>query len=64
MIKIYKGTTHFIYFFSKVKQSEANGKWKRSRMPDQGKYIRTYFSFYMNLLYKSPNIEWMNFKIL
>ena len=37
MIKIYKGTMHFIYFLSKVKQLEAKGKRRRSRMPDQGK---------------------------
>ena len=45
MIKIYKATTHFIYFFSKVKQSEAKGKRKRSRTPDEGKKCKELFFF-------------------
>ena len=45
MIKIYKGTTHFIYFLSKVKQLEAKGKWTRSRTPDRGKKCQELFFF-------------------
>ena len=50
MIKIYKGTMHFIYFFPKVKQSEANGKWKRSRTPDQRKKCKELFFFLYELI--------------
>ena len=45
MIKIYKGTTHFIYFLSKVKQLEAKGKRRRSRMPDRGEKCQELFFF-------------------
>ena len=45
MIKIYKGTMHFIYCLSKVKQLEAKGKRRRSRMPDQGKKCQELFFF-------------------
>ena len=50
MIKIYKGTMHFIYFLSKVKQSEAKGKRRRSRMPDQGKKCQELFFFLHELI--------------
>ena len=50
MIKIYKGTMHFIYFLSKVKQSEAKGKRRRSRTPDQGKKCQELFFFLHELI--------------
>ena len=64
MINIYKETTHFIFFFPKQKNQKLKENGKGPQHQIKGKNVRNYFSFHMNLLYKSPNIKWLNFKIL